>query len=71
MPSGQDAPAREVVAWRERQLLDSGFDAALAARLALDCAFDLHALVELVERGCPHETAARILAPLPGERKPC
>jgi hypothetical protein len=32
---------------------------------------DLHALIELVERGCPPELAARILAPLDEERTPC
>ena len=25
---------------------------------------DLHALIELVERGCPHHLAVRILAPV-------
>jgi hypothetical protein len=29
---------------------------------------DLHALIELVERGCPPPLAARILAPLDHER---
>jgi hypothetical protein len=28
---------------------------------------DVHALIELVERGCRPELAARILAPLDGE----
>ena len=32
---------------------------------------DLHALIELVEHGCPPELAARILAPLDEERTPC
>lgn len=36
----------------------------LAARLAPDPQYDLHALIELVERGCPPELAVRILAPL-------
>jgi len=61
----------EVVVWRERQLLAAGFDRPLAAKLAPDCTFDLHALIELVERGCSPDLAARILAPLAGERKPC
>jgi hypothetical protein len=68
-PTGGEAP--EVVAWRERQLLAAGFGAALASALAPDCAIDLHALIELVERGCPPPLAARILAPLPRERRPC
>jgi hypothetical protein len=58
----------DVVAWRRDQLVDSGFPAALAAELAGDRRFDLHALVELVERGCPPEIAVRIHAPLEGTR---
>ena len=38
--------------------------AALARALARERRVDLHALIELTERGCPPETAARILAPL-------
>ncbi|MGH3022461.1 MAG: hypothetical protein ACRDNI_02285 [Gaiellaceae bacterium] len=63
--------AREVVAWRRRQLTDAGFDRRLAAALARDCRMDLHAVVELVERGCPPDLAARILAPLEEEGRPC
>lgn len=39
----------------------------LARRLAADHAIDLHALIELVEGGCPPALAARILAPLDRE----
>jgi hypothetical protein len=53
-----------VLAWRRDQLVESGFPAALAAELADNRRFDLHALVELVERGCPPDLAVRILAPL-------
>jgi hypothetical protein len=53
-----------VVAWRTRQLLASGFDPDLAAELAAAGTYDLHALIGLVERGCPPSLAARILAPL-------
>jgi hypothetical protein len=53
-----------VVRWRRRQLLDAGFELALASVLARDPGYDLHALIELVERGCPPELAVRILAPL-------
>jgi len=59
---GRDAHA--VVAWRRRQLVDSGFPPRLAVRLANDARYDLHALIELVERGCEPELAVRILAPL-------
>jgi hypothetical protein len=61
-------PQGDVVGWRCEQLRASGFDAALARTLATELAFDLHALIELVERGCPPPLAARILAPLDDER---
>jgi hypothetical protein len=52
----------EVVRWRREQLVDSGFAPALAAAVSANAHYDLHALIELVERGCPPELAARILA---------
>jgi hypothetical protein len=55
--------AAEVVRWRRRQLAGAGFGDPLASRLAADPRWDLHVLIELVERGCPPELAARILAP--------
>jgi hypothetical protein len=39
----------------------------LADALAGDGGTDVHALLELVDRGCPPELAARILAPLEPE----
>jgi hypothetical protein len=54
----------EVARWRLRQLVDSGFPPALASAVAKDARYDLHALIELVERGCPCDLAVRILAPL-------
>jgi hypothetical protein len=41
-----------------------GFSPLLAARVARDGRYDLHYLLELVERGCSPELAVRILAPL-------
>jgi hypothetical protein len=58
----------EVVRWRRQQLAETGFSLPLATEVANDPRYDLHALIELVERGCPPEVAARILAPL--EREP-
>jgi len=55
-----------VVAWRRRRLERAGFDRGLAAALAGDARTDVHALLELVDRGCPPRLAARILAPLDG-----
>jgi hypothetical protein len=54
----------DVVAWRRDQLVRGGFPLPVASRVAGDRSFDLHALIELVERGCPPELAVRILAPL-------
>jgi hypothetical protein len=57
----------EVVRWRCEQLVASGFADALAASVAQNARYDLHALIELVERGCRPELAVRILAPLAEE----
>lgn len=57
--------------WRERRLRRAGSPAGLARELAGDCRVDLHALLTLVERGCPPGPAARIVAPLEEERRPC
>jgi hypothetical protein len=54
----------EVLRWRREQLVQSGFSLPLAVQLAKDPRYDLHALIELVELGCPPELATRILAPL-------
>ena len=56
--------AGEVVAWRRSRLRAAGFPPGLASRLARDCRYDLHALIELTERDCPPELAARILESL-------
>ena len=71
---GRDAeppPSRGVtpVAWRRARLVASGFPPGLADRLARDGRYDLHSLVELVERGCAPRLAARILAPLDETRR--
>jgi hypothetical protein len=60
----QEIEDAEILAWRRAQLVDAGFSLPLAARLAGDTRYDLHALIELTERGCAPELAVRILAPL-------
>jgi hypothetical protein len=55
--------AATVVDWRRRQLVEAGFGEALADRLSHDPRYDLHALIELAERGCPPAIAVQILAP--------
>lgn len=57
-----------IVSWRREQLLHAGFSAPLAVALASAAGYDVHALIELTERGCAPELAARILAPLDGAR---
>lgn len=61
------APVDEIERWRRDQLAGSGFSHALAAAIASDPRYDLHVLIELVERGCRPDLAARILAPLDAE----
>ena len=55
-----DEPA-EVLVWRFDTLCRSGYDRDAAAVLAANVAVDLHDAVDLVQRGCPPELAARIL----------
>jgi hypothetical protein len=57
-------PASDVEAWRLRRLVDAGFPLPLALELAATPGVDLHALLALLDRGCPPELAARILAPI-------
>jgi hypothetical protein len=57
----------EVVAWRREQLAATGFPLRLAVDVARDIRYDLHALIELVESGCPPDLAVRILAPIDAE----
>jgi hypothetical protein len=54
----------DVTTWRRCRLLEAGFEAGLADRLAATAVIDLHVLLQLVDRGCPPALAARILAPL-------
>jgi hypothetical protein len=55
--------------WRRARLRKAGFDIALTERLSHEPGVDLHALIGLVERGCPPPLAARILAPLDNQRR--
>ena len=50
----------KVESWRLHVLIEAGYPLPLAERLAGSDA-DLHNAVELVTRGCAHETAAQIL----------
>jgi hypothetical protein len=54
---------RDVRLWRETLLAEAGFGRELARHLAADGDYDLHELLNLVDRGCRPDLAARILAP--------
>jgi hypothetical protein len=62
--TAQKQCGHDVIGWRRDQLVHSGFPLRLASRIASDGRFDLHALIELTERGCPPQLAVRILAPI-------
>jgi hypothetical protein len=47
--------------WRAQELERGGYSAADAAALAPRLDIDLHRAVELLEKGCPPETAVKIL----------
>lgn len=55
----------EAIAWRYQNLLRAGFDADLATSTAENLRHDLHALLQLIDRGCPPQLAIRILEPSP------
>jgi hypothetical protein len=47
--------------WRREALERAGYAARAAAELAMRSDVDLHTAIELLERGCPPETAVQIL----------
>lgn len=64
VPCCAAGPPVDVITWRLCRLQESGFAHDLAAQLASTPAVDVHALLQLVDRGCPPELAARILSPV-------
>lgn len=58
---------QRLVSWRRQYLVDVGVDAELASAVAADLRWDLHALLQLLERGCPTHLAARISSPAADE----
>ena len=46
------------------QLVRAGVEVEPAARVAADRSMDIHALLELIDLGCPPDLATRIVAPL-------
>jgi hypothetical protein len=50
-----------VVLWRTVTLSNAGYDDDSALSLALNSGVDLHVATSLLTRGCPPQTAVRIL----------
>jgi hypothetical protein len=60
-----------VIEWRRGRLVAAGCARGLAAPLAWDPQLELHAVLELLDRACSPELAARIVAPLDDDGQPC
>lgn len=54
----------DLISWRTRRLVAAGLPESAARRIAQNEDVDLHALLSLIDRGCPPQLAARITAPL-------
>ena len=57
-----ETEAETILRWRFHNLANAGYRPEAAARLAAKVEIDLHEACELVARGCPPETAIRILS---------
>jgi len=60
-PQIQDPELEQVERWRAERLKRAGYPADGATELAARHDVDLHFAIDLVESGCPVETALRIL----------
>ena len=69
-PGCGSGPPIDVQDWRRCRLLEAGFPPTMADAVAGDSRFDLHALLQLVDRGCPPDLAVRIVAPPPRQVAP-
>jgi len=49
-----------VRAWRYHCLIRAGFTASQAEMVAINADIDVHWLIDLTRKGCPHGTACRI-----------
>ena len=56
-----ETETERVERWRTDELLRVGFDFETATVLAAEPAVDLHAAIDMIERGCSPDLAARIL----------
>lgn len=57
----QETETERVVRWRAEALERAGYAVEVAHELAARADIDLHRAIDLVERGCTPEMAARIL----------
>ena len=56
-----ETEAELILRWRLDELVRAGYDIGSALLLASHVEVDLHDATELARRGCPSETALRIL----------
>ena len=56
-----ETEAESILRWRFDVLVRAGYDVGTALLLASHVEIDLHAATGLVRRGCPTDTAVRIL----------
>jgi hypothetical protein len=56
-----ETESERIERWRGEELERAGYSPGDAVELASRSYIDLHLAVELIERGCPPETATRIL----------
>jgi hypothetical protein len=56
-----ETEAEAILRWRFDELVRAGYDIGSALLLASHVEVDLHGATALVRRGCPSETALRIL----------
>ena len=56
-----ETEAEMILRWRFDELVRAGYDVGTALMLASHVEIDLHDATELARRGCPADTAVRIL----------
>jgi hypothetical protein len=57
----KEVEAELVIRWRFHELSEAGYEPTDALRLATQTDVDLHLATDLLRRGCPRQTALRIL----------
>ena len=57
----EETEAELVIGWRLHELSEAGYEPNDALTLATRAEVDLHQAIDLLRRGCPPQTALRIL----------